>query len=126
MSNTLKVLKECREQIISETYPANTSDVSPITDPNFPGYSIGVKDCLSVIDKKIKMLEVKDSLSKSTGAKPSFIDISDEYPIVDEMVVIYYSDDYIIAFYESDDIFDSPDIGFVRAKYWCPLPEEPK
>lgn len=124
--STLNALKMCKEQIISETFPA-TSDfgVEPKSDPSFESYSKGVKDCLSVIESYIRQLETKVALELSNVIRPNLIHIDDETPPKDELVLVYYKHDFELAFHEHDDVFDSPGTGFIKSWHWCLLPEFP-
>ena len=58
-----------------------------------------------------------------------WIKTKDELPTNDDFIVVWYEDDYGIAFYdEGVNAFDSPNLGWLEIEdvlYWAHLPKEP-
>jgi len=58
-----------------------------------------------------------------------WIKTKDELPTNDDFIVVWYQDDYVIAYYdESINAFDSPELGWLEVEdvhYWAHLPKEP-
>jgi len=58
-----------------------------------------------------------------------WIKTKDELPSNDDFIVVWYEDDYVIAYYcIATKAFDSPELGWMEVEdvpYWAELPKEP-